>query len=66
MRNWKPRDVKIFRSKLKLTQKDFGNLLGVSRIHIYYLENGLKASSKTLRLLLDCLKEKFKKKGSME
>ena len=40
-----------------LTQKGLGELLGVSEQHIYYLERGERESSKTLRLLLDCVEK---------
>ncbi len=46
---------------MNLSQKAFGELLGVTRNYIYYLEKGVKEPSKTLKLLLDCIeKEKGK------
>jgi DNA-binding transcriptional regulator YiaG len=56
MRSWRPKEIKAFRNRLKLSRKAFGDLLGVSRIHIYYLEGGERKTSKTLRLLLNSLK----------
>lgn len=47
---------------MNLSQKAFGELLGVTRNYIYYLEKGVKEPSKTLKLLLDCI-EKEKGKG---
>ncbi len=63
MKDWKPKDIKRLKIKYGLSQRTLGNLLGVSRNYIYYLERGEKTPSKTLRLLLDCVEEKLKKKG---
>jgi DNA-binding transcriptional regulator YiaG len=62
MKQWKPQEIKAFRKRLKLSQKAFGDLLGVSRIHIYYIEEGVRKPSKTLKLLLDCVEREFKKR----
>ncbi len=61
MKKWNPEQIKAFRKKLKLSQKAFGDILGVTRMHIYYIERGEREVSKTLKLLLDCLEEKLKK-----
>ncbi|MBC8554195.1 MAG: helix-turn-helix domain-containing protein [Candidatus Brocadiales bacterium] len=63
MKQWTPRQIKSFRESLKLTQQAFGELLGVTRMHIYYIERGEKNLSKTLKLLLDCIEAKQTKKG---
>lgn len=63
MKEWIPEEVRKFRAELQLTQTAFGNLLGVSRIHVYYLEKGVKRPSKTLMLLLDCIKKEKGKVG---
>ncbi len=60
MKDWKPEHIKAFRKKLKLSQKAFGDLVGVSRMHIYYIERGERVISKTLGLLLDCIHKQFK------
>lgn len=59
MRNWIPKEVKNFKRKYGLSQKQLSELLGVSRIHIYYLEKGVREPSKTLRLLLDCIERQL-------
>ena len=64
MKQWKPEDIKKVRLKFNLSQKAFGELLGVTRMHIYYIERGEKIPSKTLTLLLDCVEEKLKRKGN--
>lgn len=61
MNNWRPEQIEAFRKKLGLSQRVFGELLGVSRIHIYYLERGEREPSKTLMLLLDCIKNNQRK-----
>jgi len=63
MKDWKPKDIKAFRKKLKLSQKAFGGLLGVTRMHIYYIERGEREISKTISLLLDCIQRERKRKG---
>lgn len=61
MQPWTPSKIKKLRDKYKLSQRAFGKLLGVTRMHIYYVERGEKNTSKTLQLLLDCVEEKLKK-----
>jgi DNA-binding transcriptional regulator YiaG len=58
MKAWKRQDITAFRKKLKLSRKAFGNLLGVSRIHVHYIERGEREISKTLKILLDCIEER--------
>ncbi len=59
---WNPANIKDLRAGLKLSQAAFGELLGVTRNYIAYLERGERIPSKTLMLLLDCIEEK-KRKG---
>jgi DNA-binding transcriptional regulator YiaG len=61
MKNWTPKEIIKLKSKYGLSQKKLSDLLGVTRIHIYYLEKGVREPSKTLKLLLDCVEEKLKK-----
>jgi len=61
MREWTPKEIKRLKQTLKLSQKAFGNLLGVTRQYIYYLERGERLPNKTLQLLLNCVEEKTKK-----
>jgi len=61
MKPWRPEDITNLKKKYSLSQRSLGNLLGVSRNYIYYLERGEKRPSKTIKLLLDCVEEKLKK-----
>jgi DNA-binding transcriptional regulator YiaG len=63
MKYWKPQDISAFRSWLELSRQSFGELLGVSRIHIYYIEKGVKEPSKTLKLLLNYVEKEKRKEG---
>lgn len=67
MKAWTPKEIKDFRKRLNLYQKDFALLLGVSMRYIIYLEKGVRVPSKTLKLFLDCLEKeargKRKRKG---
>ena len=62
MKQWTSKDIKNFQREYGLSQKELSDLLGVSRIHIYYLEKGVRTPSKTLRLLLDCVELQLKEK----
>lgn len=72
MKEWTSEEVKAFRERLNLYQKDMAPLLGVTREYVNYLEKGVKRPSKTLKLLLDFMeqevnrKEKEKRKGEKE
>lgn len=57
--------MKNFRKQLGLYQKDFAELIGVTRLYVIYLEKGVRRPSKTLRILLGVLEqiEKGKKGG---
>jgi DNA-binding transcriptional regulator YiaG len=59
MKDWTHREIKILRKRMNLNQTAFGDILGITRIHVYYIEKGVKRPSKTLRLLLDCVEEKL-------
>ncbi len=63
MKSWNDIEIKTFRKKLELSQKAFGEMLGVTRMHIYYIERGEREVSKTLKLLLDCIEREKKRKG---
>lgn len=62
---WSKEDIKGFREEFKLTQKELGDLLGVSQNYIFMIEAGLRKPGKPLMLLLDCVQEKLiqKRKG---
>lgn len=62
MNNWTPKEIKALREKHNLSQPAFGNLLGVTGNYIYLMEKGVKTPSKTLKLLLDCVKRQLNEK----
>lgn len=62
MKTWTSKEIKALRTKHQFSQTTFANLVGVSGNYIYLMEKGVKSPSKTLRLLLDCVEEKLKKK----
>jgi DNA-binding transcriptional regulator YiaG len=73
MKPWTPEQIRQLRELHNLYQKDFAELLGVSRVYVNYLEQGVRKPSKTLMKLLDCIEavtglylekgKKTKKKG---
>lgn len=64
MKNWTPEQIRELRKRMKLTQTMFGEQIGTTRQHVYYLERGERTASKTLMLLLDYIdKENAKGKG---
>lgn len=62
MKDWTAAEIKAFRKRLNLFQKDFAVIVGVTRQYIGYLEKEVKKPSETLKRLLDCLEEKHKDK----
>ena len=60
MKEWTQEDISKLRDRLKLSQTAFAELLGVTRIYIYYLEKGVKRPSKILKLLMDCIAKNLK------
>ena len=63
MKEWTPEEIRSLRQALKLSQKAFGDLIGVTRNFIYYLEKGVRTPTKSFRLLLECIKEKYLKEN---
>ncbi len=57
MSTWTGKKIKALRKSLGLTQKDFGERLGVTTNYVYLLESGQKPPGRTLQLLLDCVKK---------
>jgi DNA-binding transcriptional regulator YiaG len=53
MNDWLPYNVKTLRKGLGLSQRAFGERIGVSGNYVHLLEKGVKKPSKTLRILLD-------------
>ena len=62
MKQWTPEQIKAFRKKLDLYQKEFAELLGVTKEYICYLEKGVRTPSMTLKLFLNCLEKDLKRK----
>lgn len=63
MKEWTPEQIKDFRKRLNVIQKDFASMLRVTREYVVYLEKGVRSPSDTMRALLDCLEEKENEKG---
>ena len=63
MKNWKPEEIKKFRQRLSLYQKDFATLIGVTMRYVIYLEKGVRQPSMTLKILLTILEEQENEKG---
>jgi len=59
-KNWTPEEIKEFRQRLNLYQKDFAQMVGVTERYVIYLEKGVRQASKTLKILLSLI-EKNKK-----
>lgn len=57
MKQWKPEEIKDFRTRLGLYQKDFAILIGVTRLYVIYLEQGVRKPGKTLKILLTLLEK---------
>ena len=62
-KEWTASEIRDFRKRLDLFQKDYAVLLGVTERYIGYLEKEVKKPGKTLRALLDCLERDHKKGG---
>lgn len=63
MKAWTPEEIRGFRKRLNLYQKDYALLLGVTGRYIIYLEKGVKTPSKTLKLLLDYIEKEKEREG---
>ncbi len=63
MKKWTPEEIKKFRERHNLYQRDLALMLGVTRQYVIYLEKGVRTPSNTLRLLLDCIAEKHLKEN---
>ena len=62
MKKWTPKELKALRKRHKLSQRKLSELSGVTDHYIYLLERGVRTSSNTLSLLLNCIEEKLKRK----
>lgn len=63
MKQWTPEEIKAFRQRLDLYQKDFARLLRVTEQYVCNLEKGVRTPGDTMRALLDCLEQKENEKG---
>lgn len=63
MKQWTPEEIRAFRKRLNLYQKDFATLLRVTKEYIGYVERGVRTPGGSLRALLDCLEQKENEKG---
>jgi DNA-binding transcriptional regulator YiaG len=66
VKEWTSEQIKDFRKRLNLYQRDFALLLGVTREYIVFLERGVRRPSKTLKALLNCLERQENEKGKEE
>lgn len=62
MKNWTPEEIKEFRKRLGLYQRDFALMVGVTERYVIYLEQGVRQPSKTLKILLSMMEAKENEK----
>ena len=63
MKSWKPEEIRTFRKRLGLYQKDFALKVGVTERYVIYLEKGVRQPSKTLKILLSMMETQENEKG---
>lgn len=52
MKNWNPRKIRWLRRAAGLTQSEFADYLGVTRVHVTHMESGFRpAGPQTARLM---------------
>jgi transcriptional regulator with XRE-family HTH domain len=59
LHEWNSEEIRRLRILLKLTQKDFAELLGVTRVYVNYLERRVRTPRKTLNLLLSYVEKEL-------
>ena len=62
MKNWTPEEIKKFRKRLSLYQKDFAEMIGVIERYVIYLERGVRQPSMTLKILLSMVEKQVNEK----
>jgi DNA-binding XRE family transcriptional regulator len=62
MKNWTPEEIKKFRKRLSLYQKDFAEMIGVIERYVIYLEKGVRQPSMTLKILLSMMEKQVNEK----
>lgn len=63
MKNWTSEEIREFRKRLDLYQKDFAQRIGVTERYVIYLEKGVRQPSKTLKILLSMMETQGNEKG---
>lgn len=63
MKNWTKAEIREFRTRLKLSQAKFGELVGTSGNYIFLLERGDRKPGKTLKILLNYIEKGLVGKG---
>ena len=63
MKNWTREEIKEFRKRMSLYQKDFALKIGVTMRYVIYLEQGVRRPSKTLKILLSMIETQENEKG---
>jgi DNA-binding transcriptional regulator YiaG len=66
MKNWTPEEIREFRKRLNLYQKNFAQMIGVTERYIIYLEQGVRQPSKTMKILLSMMETQENEKGKEE
>jgi len=66
MKHWTPEEIRAFRKRINLYQRDFALMLGVTGRYISMLEKGVKKPSKTMEALLNCLEREDTRKRKGE
>ncbi len=56
---WTKEAILELRKSMNVTQKAFAESLGVTNVYVNYLEKGMKRPSKTVCIVLDCLRNKI-------
>lgn len=62
MKTWTPEEIKEFRQRKNLYQKDFAEEIGVTARYVIYLEKGVRKPSKTLKILLSMMETQWNEK----
>ena len=63
MKTWTPEEIKEFRKRLGLFQKDFAHMIGITERYVIYLEKGVRQASKTLKILLTMMEAQVNANG---
>ena len=61
MKQWTAAEIKDFRQRSGLYQKELADLLRVSTNYVYMLEKGVRQPSNTMKALLDYIEREYGK-----